>query len=200
MDWQYITTDPLVLPMNTLVNELIGYFICIVLTITAYYGNVWRALDFPFMAQDLFKLYDNGTAVTYDQTQILDDNNVVDEAKIEAYGLPWFATSNALSMLVMNMAITAAVVHVFLWNWNDLKFMFTWMTPSGIKEKIRSTNWKFWTKSERVQSFPGTEGDPHFAAMRAYKEGKQSIVRLPVPRMCPSGTTIRLYVYTNILT
>ncbi|KUI57842.1 Oligopeptide transporter 5 [Cytospora mali] len=170
MDWQYITTDCLVLPMNTLLNQLFGYFICVALTIGAYYGNVWRAKDFPFMAQDLFKLYDNGTTTVYDQTQILDSDNVVDDAKLEAYGLPWFATSNAMSMLVMNMAITAAVVHVFLWNWNDLKFMFTWMTPSGVKEKFNSVNWKFWTKSERVEVFPGTEGDPHFAAMQAYKE------------------------------
>ncbi|ROV97875.1 hypothetical protein VSDG_04884 [Cytospora chrysosperma] len=170
MDWQYVGTDALVLPMNTLVNQLIGYFMCIALTIGAYYGNVWRAKDFPFMAQDLFKLYDNGTAVVYDQTQILDSDNVVGDAALDAYGLPWFSTSNAISMLVMNMAITAAVVHVFLWHWDDLKFMFTWMTPSGVKEKVRSFNWKFWTKSERVEVFPGTEGDPHFAAMQAYKE------------------------------
>lgn len=172
MDWQYITTDPLLLPMNTLVNQLIGYFLCIALTIAVYYGNVWNALKFPFMAQDLFKLYDNGTYVIYDQTQILDSNNVVDEQKLEEYGLPWFSTSNAVSMLVMNMAITAAVVHVFLWNWDDLKFMFAWMTPSGIKEKIKSADWKFWNKSERVEYFPGTENDPHFAAMQQYKEGK----------------------------
>lgn len=71
------------------------------------------------------------------------------------------------------MAITAGIVHVFIWHWADIKFMFTWMTPSGIKERIKSLG-NFWTKSEKVEVFPGTEGDPHFAAMRAYKEGELS--------------------------
>lgn len=51
------------------------------------------------MAQDLFKLDNNGTSEVYDQTQILDAQNNVDSAKLDAYGVPWFATSNALFLM-----------------------------------------------------------------------------------------------------
>lgn len=172
MDWQYIGTDPLIYPMHTLVNQLIGYCGCIALTIGAYYGNLWNAKTFPFMAQDLFLA--NGSV--YNQTNILGDDNEVDPAKLASYGTPWFAMSNALSYLCMNMAVTAALVHCFLWHWSDLKFMFTWFTPSGIRHNIKSVSagidWKFWEQKGdgHVQDFPGTEGDPHFAHMRRYKE------------------------------
>lgn len=80
------------------------------------------------------------------------------------------------------MSVTAGVVHVLLWYWNDVKFMFTWMKPSALKERAKSFELRrFWTKSEKIETFPGTEGDPHFEAMRAYEESKRSpqIPKLP---------------------
>lgn len=168
MDWQYITVDPLILPLNTLINQLIGYLGCIALTLSTYYLGLWSSKSFPFMAQDLFLA--NGSV--YDQTQILNEHNQVDMAQLEAYGLPWFATSNALSILCMNAGVSAAIVHILLWNWNDIKFLFAWMNPEGVRELWRSRDWKlpdwrFWrTKGNgNVEYFPGTDNDPHFAAM-----------------------------------
>ncbi|EPS35544.1 hypothetical protein H072_11046 [Dactylellina haptotyla CBS 200.50] len=170
MDWQYVGTSSLVLPVNTLVNQLIGYIGCIILTIVAYYANVWNAKSFPFLAQALFSA--DGTL--YNQTEILGANNEVDPEKLEAYGLPWFSTSNALSLLVFNIGVTAGIMHIICWNWNDIKDMFLWATPAGLKgivTKLRSKDGlKFWKGSRSTEEFPGTEGDPHFAAMRAYKE------------------------------
>ncbi|KAK3343362.1 OPT superfamily oligopeptide transporter [Neurospora tetraspora] len=178
MDWQYIGEKEFTLPMNTLVNELIGYVVGIALTVGAYYYNLWDAKKFPFMAQDLFT--SNGTL--YDQTQILGPDNEVDPAALQAYGLPRFATSQALSLLVMNMGVTAAVVHVLLWNWHDVKFIFAPFRPSALKQNIKkvgtwhhrfnSSFWKSFTSDADTprKEYPGTEGDPHYAAMRAYKE------------------------------
>ncbi len=171
-DWLYIGTAPLILPMDTLLNQLVGYLGCIALTIGAYYTNLWNAQTFPFMAQDLFTA--NGSL--YNQTLILGSNNEVDPDKLAAYGAPWFAMSNALSYLVMNMAITGCVVHAFLWNWEDLKFMFEFITPPGIKKLLSfrpsSIDWKFWEKKGdgKIQYYRGTEGDPHFEHMRQYQE------------------------------
>lgn len=162
MDWQYITVDPLVLPLNTLINQLIGYVGCIGLTLGAYYLHLWRAKNFPFMAQDLF--LENGTV--YDQTQILNEKNQVDMGRLQAYGLPWFSTSNALSILCMNAGVSAAVVHTLLWNWNDIKFLFAWMNAEGVRKVWQRWDWKFWSKGTgNVEYFPGTDDDPHFAAM-----------------------------------
>lgn len=41
MDWQYVGTDELVFPLQTLVNQLIGYIGCIILTTLAYWFNLW---------------------------------------------------------------------------------------------------------------------------------------------------------------
>ncbi|KAK3934581.1 OPT oligopeptide transporter protein-domain-containing protein [Diplogelasinospora grovesii] len=169
---EYIGTQELVLPMSTLVNQFIGYLGCVILTVAAYYSNLWNAQNFPFLAQALFT--ENGTV--YNQTEILGANNEVDPDRLAAYGLPWFTTSNALSLLVMNCGITAAVVHVFLWNWDDVKFIFEPFKLSNLKRRLfglrNAENWKLWkADSSNVESgFPGTEGDPHFAAMRAYKD------------------------------
>lgn len=229
MDWQYVGTDELVFPLNTLVNQLIGYLGCIVLTTAAYYGNLWvstifyvllstivdlsksslllksqygnkfhwlrhllptcsplihlpctnreslltvtkNAKTFPFMAQSLFLA--NGTL--YDQTEILGPDNNVDPALLDSYGVPWFAMSNALSLMCLNMAVTAGIVHIICWNWIDIRHLFVWLLPSNfmahVKEAKADGRYKFWKGSDYVETFPGTEGDAHFAAMQKYKE------------------------------
>lgn len=170
MDWEYVGTDMFVLPLNTLWNQLIGYSICIALTTAIYWGNLWNAKTFPFMSQVLFK--EDGSE--YNQTLILGDDNSVDPALRDAYGLPWFATSNAMSLLVLNIGITAAVVHIICWNWDDIKVLFVWAKPEAMKEwwaeYTENERYKFWKKSTYVEKFPGTEGDPHFQAMQVYKE------------------------------
>lgn len=129
-----------------------------------------NAKTFPFMAQELFRA--DGTV--YNQTEILGDNNTVDPAKLEAYGAPWFSMSNALSLLCLNMAVTAGIVHILLWNWQDIRHIFVWMTPSNLRSHFKEAKadgrYKFWKGSTYVEKFPGTEGDAHFAAMRQYKE------------------------------
>lgn len=170
MDWQYVGTDMFVLPLDTLINQFIGYIGCIALTTGVYWANLWNAKTFPFMAQDLF----TADGDIYNQTLVLNDKNEVDEGLLAAYGLPWFATSNVLGMLCMNIAITAAIVHVLIWNWMDIREVFVWAHPTALKkwyaEAKTDGRLKFWQKSSYVEKFPGTEGDPHFAAMRAYKE------------------------------
>ena len=47
MDWQYVGTDSLVLPIDTLLNQLIGYVGCICLTIGIYYSNLWVSFAPP---------------------------------------------------------------------------------------------------------------------------------------------------------
>lgn len=186
MDWQYIGTDMFLIPIETLFNQWIGYCGCIALTIGVYWANLWvsssmfrqnhpliccqNAKTFPFMAQVLFTA--NGS--TYNQTAIMDSDNVVSEALVEEYGLPWFATSNAMSLLVMNMGITAAIVHIICWHWENIRGLFVWAKPSALRQHYIDAKadgrYKFWKESTYVEKFPGTEGDPHFAAMRQYKE------------------------------
>jgi hypothetical protein len=106
--------------------------------------------------------------------QILGADNIVDPALLKSYGAPWFSMSNALSLLCLNMAVTAGIVHIICWHWQDIRHLFVWMLPSNLKKDFKEAKadgrFKFWKGSSYVEKFPGTEGDAHFAAMRQYKE------------------------------
>ncbi|KAK0615062.1 OPT oligopeptide transporter protein-domain-containing protein [Bombardia bombarda] len=172
MDWVNIGTTEFYQPLGTQVNIFIGYIISIIVLLAAYYGNLWNAQQFPFMSQMLFRA--DGTV--YDQTMILGENNQVDADSLRTYGLPWYSTSNALFLLGRNMGVTSGIVHLLLWNWSDVGFMFpTSLSLADIRKQLRSlgdpVKWKFWHNSEQIETqFPGTAGDPHYEAMKAYKD------------------------------
>lgn len=91
----------------------IGY---LVLTL-AYYKNSFNARDLVFMSTSLFGK--DGT--TYNQTAILTPENKLDPAKLSSVGLPRFTATYVVSQLCYNLSLGAALVHVVLWNWKDLK-------------------------------------------------------------------------------
>jgi hypothetical protein len=82
-----------------------------ILMAAVYYGNVWNGLSYPFMSQTIF----NVEGKEYDQAALL-TNNRFDETKYEAVGPARFSSSNALFLIVNNLSIGAALVHVFLWH------------------------------------------------------------------------------------
>ena len=107
----------------------------------AYATNAWHAKNFPWLSQALYNF--NGTR--YDQLLILDDRLLLDEQKLDQVGLPYFASSQVITMIGFNLAIGATIVHVFLWYSRDIL--------NAIK-KERS----------------GENTDPHRAKMKAYPE------------------------------
>ncbi len=91
----------------------IGYF---ALTL-AYYRNSFGARDLVFMSTSLFGLDGN----TYDQSAILTPENTLDPQKLQQVGLPRYTATYAVSQLCYNLSLGAALVHVLLWNWKELK-------------------------------------------------------------------------------
>ena len=69
------------------------------------------------MSTSLFGLDGN----TYNQTAILTPDNKLDPAKLEQVGLPRFTATYVVSQLCYNLSLGAAIVHVCLWNWKELK-------------------------------------------------------------------------------
>jgi hypothetical protein len=64
-----------------------GYCLCIFLFIGAYYGNLWRGQDFPFLSQLLFMPDSNSTYFDqFNQSMVLTADNILDPAALEAYG------------------------------------------------------------------------------------------------------------------
>lgn len=145
-DWQFVGAGggglgALYAPLQSQVNQWIGLVLCYATFMGVYYGNVWNAQSFPFLAQDLFQA--NGSL--YDQTQILDANNEFDPVAYEKYGQPYFATTWAVQLLTNNLAITATITHILLWHWNDV-----------------TAAWKEYKS--------GDSPDPHYTLMQKYKE------------------------------
>lgn len=53
-DWNLIGSDCMFDPIWLQINQDIGIFLTYILMAGVYYGNLWRAQDFPFMSQAIF--------------------------------------------------------------------------------------------------------------------------------------------------
>jgi hypothetical protein len=135
-----------------------------------FYGNIWKARDFPFLSQLLFSPQSNSsTYVTYNQSAILGPNGQLDEAKLAAEGIPYMAATFASYVLTQNLAITATITHLCLYNWHDLKSAWFFLSPQSIKSMSKPSNWKFWKTEEPTEE--EVEGmDPHYKLMRKYTD------------------------------
>ncbi|CAD0012917.1 unnamed protein product [Aureobasidium pullulans] len=105
-DWQYVASlgSPLWLPLETMTNNLIGYIGCVILFMGLYYGNLWRAQDFPFLAQVLFTGESNGTYYAeYNQTLILNSKMEIDQTLLDTVGPPYLTATYIGYLITSNM-------------------------------------------------------------------------------------------------
>jgi OPT family oligopeptide transporter len=143
------------------------------LYVALYYRNVWRALDFPFLSQELFSQNSNSTLFdVFNQTVILDANNELNPSALDITGLPFFATTNASYLLTTNLGVSATVVHIFLWNYDAIRDAFSMPKWSHIRQL--ASNPKSWLRksqskgAERLQAEKISKLDPHYRQMLAY--------------------------------
>ncbi|EPE02671.1 opt oligopeptide transporter [Ophiostoma piceae UAMH 11346] len=174
-DWQYITTTAFSLPARTLANGFAGYVLCMCLFLGLYYGNVWHALQFPFLSQSLFANTSTPAGyVVYNQTAILDGSFELDTAALAVEGLPFFAVSNASYLLMTNLGIMATIMHIYLWHYDSVKaafsvdFRVTRPTLSSFKNVSRKR--KASADSRDNNTAAAAETDPHYLKMLAYRE------------------------------
>ncbi|KAI0700199.1 OPT oligopeptide transporter [Cytidiella melzeri] len=176
--WTLITQGrPLVWPLQTL-GMAIGY---VILTV-AYYAGSFHAKDLVFMSTSLF----DSKGQTYNQTAILTPDHVLDRSKLEAVGLPRFTTTYAISQMCYNFSMGAAIVHVLLWHWSDLKAAF------GSLRFLRNN------KDQEVN-------DVHYQEMKGYTEVPQwwylllFVVSLAVGIGCSYATPNPLMPWWSVL-
>ncbi|KAF8855994.1 OPT superfamily oligopeptide transporter [Acephala macrosclerotiorum] len=141
-------------------NSFIGFVICTALYIGLYYGNVWQAMNFPFLSQSLFSPSSNSTLFDINnQSAILDANNELNITALETAGIPFFATTNAAYLLTTNLGITATSFTSF----------------SGTERQNYRPSLKFWQKSPANRGMEkldedASDLDPHYKMMLAYNE------------------------------
>lgn len=181
-DWNYIAglNSPLWYPLDTLVNAFTGYLLCIVIFMSVYYGNIWRSLDFPFLSQLLYTGSSNGTNFTfYNLTAVLNPDNTINNDLVADQGIPYLSGTYVVYLITTNMGITAAIVHMLLWNFDDLKEGWAFLRPSKLKKLLNPSTYMFWkredeseTEVKRQAILADTDVDPHYRLMiqNGYKE------------------------------
>jgi OPT family oligopeptide transporter len=144
----------------------IGILITYVGMASVYYGNAWNGLDFPFMSQSIF----DTEGYKYNQTALLTDGKF-DQAKYDVIGPARFSATNALFLMVNNLSIGAALVHVALWHHQDISILFKGISFGGVKARF-TNGWRYflWGSGEEDNS---NVTDEHYLQMLKYK---------PIPR------------------
>ncbi|KZP11804.1 OPT superfamily oligopeptide transporter [Athelia psychrophila] len=173
LDWQYISggTNPFTIPLQAQFSGLIGYLLCIVCFCIVWYKNIWKAQNFPFLSQLLY--YENGTE--YNQLLILNSNYEVDPTLLAEQGLPYYSSTWVVYLIASNMSVGATFVHMFLWNYSDLKGAWSWATPTALKHSWNTFSWKFWQNDGmRDQDVGNPELDPHYVQMLKYPDAPNS--------------------------
>ena len=169
-DWQYISggLSPLYFPLDSLISQGVGIIICVIIYCGVFYGNIWQSKELPFLSQVLFAAPANGAnTAQWNQLAVIGPDNKIDPVKLEKVGLPLMAGTYVLNLITSNMMMTAGMVHLFLYNWVDIKGLFVAFAPSNLK---RNLNPKAWVKSTKENEMEMKDHyDPHFKLMLAYK-------------------------------
>ncbi|KAF8169760.1 OPT oligopeptide transporter protein-domain-containing protein [Pholiota molesta] len=175
-DWQYISggTNPMAIPLKAQFSNFVGYILCIVVFVGVYYANIWQSLTLPFLSQELF--YANGTV--YDQLLILNDKFEVDPTLLQEQGLPFYAGTWVVQLLTTNLGMGATFTHLLIWNYDDMKEAWNWITPSGIRSIWNSFTFKFW-KDDGMRDADNVKSqdeslDPHYREMLKYPDAPNS--------------------------
>lgn len=142
-----------------------------------FYKNIWNSRSYPFLSQELF--YENGTL--YDQLLILDSNLEVDPALLQKQGLPFYAGTWVTQLLVTNLGMAATFTHLLLWNRDDMKGAWSWLSPSALRGQYQDYNWetlKFWKQGSpqdrRAAVADDKDLDPHYREMLKYPDAPNS--------------------------
>jgi hypothetical protein len=133
-----------------------------------YYGNLWESQKFPFLSQSLFNATSTSTNYTvYDQTLILKPDFTIDEDKFAAEGVPYLTGTYIAYLITSNAGLTATLVHMLLWNWDDLKGAWSWAHPRNLPNLLDPKSYVFWHQSETpeerlARKVNDPDLDPHY--------------------------------------
>ena len=181
-DWQYVggLGSPLWVPLQTLTNSFIGYLGCTIFFMGIYYGNLWESQNFPFLSQLLFDNSSNFTSYSpYNLSLILTPENEIDPAGVIENGIPYLTGTYVGYLITTNMGITAAFVHMFLWNYDDIKQGWSFINRRNMKTLVQPSSWMFWKEGKsheqrRAEILEDDAIDPHYKIMvDSYKEVPQ---------------------------
>lgn len=111
LDWQYISSKYMSLPLLQQANSWVGIFLSYVMCLGLYYGGAWGAKKYPFMSTSMF---DERTGKVYNQTAVFGRSAILDPSKLEETGLPRLTATNIWGNMVAMAAIGGLFTHIAL--------------------------------------------------------------------------------------
>ncbi|RDW91085.1 hypothetical protein BP5796_02250 [Coleophoma crateriformis] len=123
-DWTYVSAylgDPLLAPVHSLVNTLIGLVFFVIITIIglSFTGTFYS----DYLPINTSSTFDN-TQGSYNVSRILTPDFSFDLAKYKAYSPMFLAPSFALNYGLSFAALTAAIVHTGLFNGKEIWYRY----------------------------------------------------------------------------
>ena len=97
---------------------------------------------------------------------------MVDDMLLQKEGIPYMAATFASYVLTQNLAITATITHLCLYNWDDLKSAWSFMAPGNwnFKSLTQLETWRFRKEAPEPSAEEQERMDPHQRLMLRYKE------------------------------
>ncbi|KAI0053806.1 oligopeptide transporter [Auriscalpium vulgare] len=142
LDWQYIGSTFVSLPLIQQANSWVGFFFCYVAILGIYYSDTWNSRSFPMLSSSLFA--SNGSR--YKQSAVFTGPNFhLNKTALDEIGLPALTGSNAWHNLTANLAIGGLIAHCFFF-------------------------WGPYVVDSFKHARDKTQPDPHWQAMQKYKE------------------------------
>ncbi|KAG1051741.1 hypothetical protein G6F43_006076 [Rhizopus delemar] len=124
LDWSQITSylsNPLVVPAWAIANIAVAFIIVAWIICPAmYYQNVWDAQKFPIMTSKLF----NKDGEVWDNSKVLNSDNILDEAAYAEYGPLRMAPFFALNYGIGFAGLTCILVHTWLYHRHEIMQRF----------------------------------------------------------------------------
>jgi hypothetical protein len=146
-----------------------------------YYRNTWNAKDFPFLSQEIFNNQSNFTSyAVYNQSLILNPDHTINTGLVDENGIPWLTGTYVASLITFNAGFTANLVHMFLWNFKDIKTGWAFVNWANVKSLLVPSTYMFWkktgirTQEEKDALLNDPTIDPHYKAMVDYDEAPDS--------------------------
>ncbi|KAF7557926.1 hypothetical protein G7Z17_g298 [Cylindrodendrum hubeiense] len=143
LDWQYITSRYMSLPLLQQANAWAGILISYIMCFALYYSGAWGAKKLPFMSTALF---DGSTGTVYNQTAIFGKTAILDKEALEQQGLPRLTATYIWANMAAMAAIGGLITHISLF----------------YGPKIKNSLTQAWKKEQT---------DPHYKVMeQTYKD------------------------------
>jgi len=126
----------------------------------------------PFLSQELFNLTASNKTFfsVYNQSLILTPQSTINFDALETEGIPYLTGTYVAYLLTTNMGLTATIVYMMIWNFDDLKYAWSWASPANLRKLWAKRSIYFWRRQEtpeqrlhRKENDPNL--DPHYKLM-----------------------------------